>query len=194
VQLFQQPRRFGSLTASADRRVPNLGRLMTRNLALDILIAGNERWAQGTPFPSVVRASPQAPLAALLCCSELGPEPEEIFGRPPGSLFVYQGAGTLVSTSAGDAIAYAVQQLGVKLVITMAHNHCELVATHPPGVTGLDTKGPPGLSQAMWAATYAARRLAQREDLAPAITAGEVHVVPVVFDEDSARVSVVHTH
>lgn len=167
---------------------------MARNLALDILMAGNERWASGTPFISVVRASPQAPLAALLCCMELGPEPEEIFGRPPGSLFVYQGAGTLVSTSASDAIAYAVQQLGVELVIVMAHTACQLVATHPPGVADLHDHGAPELSRAIWAAAYAARRLSQSEDLVPSVASGEVNIVPVVFDEESARVRIVHPH
>jgi hypothetical protein len=78
--------------------------------------------------------------------------------------------------------------------MVMAHSDCRLVASHGPKLRSLDSRAPDGVCGAIWSATRAARQLSRRDDLAPAIDAGLVVIVPMVFDEESARVRIVAPH
>lgn len=101
---------------------------------MERLLEGNLRYAAGQP--SLANASPakrrdlvagQAPVAAVLCCSDSRVPPEIIFDCGLGELFVVRVAGNVVDPVVEDSLEYAVEHLKVPLVIVLGHNGCGAV-------------------------------------------------------------------
>ncbi|MEZ0278220.1 MAG: carbonic anhydrase [Methylibium sp.] len=102
--------------------------------ALDRLMEGNARYAANTPnerdFSAgrAARAEGQAPIAAIVSCSDSRVMPDLVFDQPPGSLFVVRLAGNVVDDDAYASVEYAVKFLGVPLILVLGHSNCGVVA------------------------------------------------------------------
>lgn len=147
------------------------------------LLAGNRRWARSTAALAPVPDPHEDPLAVLVCCAELGAQPERIFGLRPGVLLVLQGFAVCQGPSVTAGIAFAVEQHAVRLVMVMAHTGCRLVDPVGVGSTDRACHGRQAAS--------AVRRLWSSPELAPLLIEHDVGVVPLVFDRASALVRVV---
>ncbi|MFC0682308.1 carbonic anhydrase [Lysobacter korlensis] len=98
------------------------------------MVRGNERFVSGKPLhprQDVERraelASSQAPDAALFGCSDSRLAAEIIFDKGLGDLFVVRNAGQIVSASVVASLEYAVEVLGVPLIVVLAHDSCGAV-------------------------------------------------------------------
>jgi carbonic anhydrase len=78
--------------------------------------------------PSRSTAPPHAPTAAVLACSDARVPPSVVFDQPAGSLFVVRVAGNTATPAAVASLDYAVEQLGVELVLVLGHTNCGAVA------------------------------------------------------------------
>lgn len=102
--------------------------------ALQILIDGNKRYTetklshqnQSSERRTEV-AKGQHPIAAILSCSDSRVPPEIIFDQGLGDLFVIRSAGNLTDDIELGSIEYAVEHLGVQLIIVLGHERCGAV-------------------------------------------------------------------
>lgn len=69
----------------------------------------------------------QNPFAVVLTCSDSRVDPNIIFDQGIGDLFVVKNAGNLISDIDYGTIEYAVEHLGVKLIVIMGHTDCGAV-------------------------------------------------------------------
>ena len=136
--------------AGVDPHVGQSG--LTPDQALERLRQGNQAFASDHPLPVSLGgdrrhalAAGQAPFAVLVSCSDSRVPPEIVFGRGLGELFTIRIAGNTIDTTALGSIEYAVEHLGVPLVVVMGHERCGAVAaaadvvqrnTHFPGAVG----------------------------------------------------------
>ncbi|MEU8969211.1 carbonic anhydrase [Streptomyces monashensis] len=110
--------------------------------AFDHLLAGNLRFAAGTPRhphqDAAHRADPacaQRPFAVLLGCSDSRPAAEIIFDQGLGDLFVVRTAGHAAGPEVLGSIEYGVSVLDCPLVVVLGHDACGAVtATRAAGV------------------------------------------------------------
>ncbi|MEV0174193.1 carbonic anhydrase [Streptomyces sp. NPDC050803] len=103
--------------------------------AFDLLLAGNLRFAAGTPrHPNqdaarrADLASAQRPFAVLLGCSDSRLAAEIIFDQGLGDLFVVRTAGHAAGPEVLGSIEYGVSVLGCPLVVVLGHDACGAVA------------------------------------------------------------------
>ena len=108
---------------------------LTPDEALERLREGNQAFASDHPLPVSLDetrrhalAAGQAPFAILVSCSDSRVPPEMVFGRGLGELFTVRVAGNTVDTTALGSIEYAVEHLGVPLVVVMGHERCGAVS------------------------------------------------------------------
>lgn len=136
--------------AGADPHTGQSG--LTPDEALQRLREGNQAFASDHPLPVSLGgerrhalAAGQAPFAVLVSCSDSRVPPEIVFGRGLGELFTIRIAGNTIDTTALGSIEYAVEHLGVPLVVVMGHERCGAVSaaaevvqrnTHFPGAVG----------------------------------------------------------
>ncbi|WP_378148620.1 carbonic anhydrase [Cnuibacter sp. UC19_7] len=99
------------------------------------MMAGNERFVAGTPLhprQDVERRheleAVQQPMAALFGCSDSRLAAEIIFDLGLGDLFVVRNAGQVMAESIAGSLEYAVEVLGVKLIVVLGHDACGAVA------------------------------------------------------------------
>ncbi len=80
----------------------------------------------------------QSPLACILTCSDSRVSPEILFDLSLGDLFVCRVAGNVVSPEVAGSVEYAVEHLGVSLVVVMGHTSCGAVkaAVESPEIAG----------------------------------------------------------
>lgn len=157
----------------------------------------------------------QDPHSVIITCSDSRVVPEIIFDAPPGDLFVMRLAGNVVSPSVIASTEYAVQVLKVRLVMVMGHSGCgaidaavkeiekgvtptgalhQLVTELLPSVVRVRRNKPADLLQASVEenARYGVDRVASAmPTIAPLVTAGQVKVVPAVYDLRSGSVKIV---
>jgi carbonic anhydrase len=69
----------------------------------------------------------QIPFAVLVGCSDSRVAPELLFGTGLGELFIVRNAGNTIDTVALGSIEYAVQVLGVPLIMVLGHERCGAV-------------------------------------------------------------------
>ena len=108
---------------------------MTPDEALSLLKAGNAEFVADTPFHGPENsarrleiAKGQHPFAVLVGCSDSRVSPELLFGRGLGELFIVRVAGNSVGLVAQGSIEYAVEELGVPLILVLGHERCGAVA------------------------------------------------------------------
>ena len=104
--------------------------------ALASLKEGNERFVANPAacFEKLAErrreiALGQAPFAAIVACSNSRVPPELLFGRGLGELFVIRVAGNTVDTVGLGSIQFAVEHLGVPLLVVLGHRRCGAVQT-----------------------------------------------------------------
>lgn len=109
---------------------------MCPHIALEQLIEGNKRFAQGkSSHPnlgeelrnSLVKA--QKPFAAILSCSDSRVPIEIIFDVGLGDLFVVRTAGHVLSREVVGSLEYAVRSLDVKFIMILGHDNCGAIQT-----------------------------------------------------------------
>jgi carbonic anhydrase len=71
----------------------------------------------------------QKPYAVIVTCSDSRVIPESIFSAGIGELFVIRSAGFTIDKNSLGSIEYAVEHLGIKLIVVMGHTHCGAVGT-----------------------------------------------------------------
>ncbi len=106
------------------------------NEILARLAEGNRRFTEGEP--RVADSSPkvrsglaggQAPAVAVLACSDSRVGPELLFDQGLGELFVVRVAGNVLDYTVLGSLEYAVEHLGVALILVMGHSSCGAVTS-----------------------------------------------------------------
>jgi carbonic anhydrase len=104
---------------------------MTSTQALDQLRRGNDRFARNfalRPHGDELRRESllagQAPLAAVLGCSDSRVPPEIIFDCGLGDLFVVRTGAQVLDSAGLGSLCYAVEHLGVPLAVVLGHTDC----------------------------------------------------------------------
>ncbi len=107
---------------------------------LQELLEGNRRFAEGSlihPRQTVARrleiAQVQRPKAVVVTCSDARVVPLLIFDQGLGDLFVVRVAGNITVDVVHGSIEYAVEHLGVNLVIILGHSSCGAVTATVSG-------------------------------------------------------------
>jgi carbonic anhydrase len=102
--------------------------------ALQSLLEGNTRFVEGRrehPNQDADRRtelqSGQNPFAVVFGCSDSRVAAEIIFDRGLGDLFMVRTAGQVVDAAVLGSVEFAVDQLGVPLVLILGHDNCGAV-------------------------------------------------------------------
>jgi len=111
--------------------------------SLDILMEGNKRFADGHPTHpnqsaerrTEVAKNGQHPIAAILYCSDSREPVEQIFDQGIGDIFGIRLAGNIATEEALGSAEYAVDHLGVPLVMVLGHTKCGAVDATVKGGT-----------------------------------------------------------
>lgn len=107
---------------------------MNAEKALQELTEGNQRFTLNRTLSHnhLARmketADQQHPFAVILTCSDSRIVPEYIFDQGIGDLFVIRVGGNIVDDAVLGSIEYAVEHLGVRLVMVLGHTDCGAVA------------------------------------------------------------------
>jgi carbonic anhydrase len=149
-------------------------------------------------------AQSQHPFAIILGCADSRTSPEIIFDQNIGDIFVDRNAGNLVDDHTLGTIEYAVEHLGVRLIVVLGHERCgavqaavasdsapghiqSLVRDIQPAVQAV--KGKPG-DQVHLAVAENARLMA--EEIRAKGNFGDIakdlKIIPAVYDLDSGKV------
>ncbi len=80
----------------------------------------------------------QHPFAVIVSCSDSRFPPEIIFANREGDLFVVRTAGHVIGSDSAGSIEYAVEHLGVPLIVVMGHDSCGAVTA---AVNHADVRG-----------------------------------------------------
>ncbi|HEX4667528.1 MAG TPA: carbonic anhydrase [Chthoniobacterales bacterium] len=179
--------------------------------ALAKLKEGNGRFAKSqvsTSKPTAAKraetAQAQHPFAVILACADSRTSPEIVFDEGIGDLFVVRTAGNLVDDHALGSIEYAVEHLGVRLIVVLGHERCGAVTaalasdTAPGHVESLvrdiqpavkATKGKPGNPLDLTIAENARLMAAKiRSGASLGELAKQVRVISAVYDLDTGKV------
>jgi carbonic anhydrase len=78
----------------------------------------------------------QHPYAIVITCSDSRVIPESIFSAGIGELFVVRVAGNVIDDHQLGSIEYAVEHLGIELVVVLGHTGCGAVGASLKGETG----------------------------------------------------------
>lgn len=113
---------------------------ITGEQALLKLMEGNARFASGNsthPDQSIERRSEliagQHPFAVVVGCSDSRIPPEVVFDQGLGDIFVIRTAGQVMDNVTIASIEYAVEHLGVSLVVVLGHDSCGAVTAAVKG-------------------------------------------------------------
>ena len=184
---------------------------MNADESLAKLKEGNARFAGSKVSPVKPTAARRAetvqsqnPFAIILGCADSRTAPEIIFDQNIGDLFVIRNAGNLVDDHVLGSIEFAVECLGVRLVVVLGHERCgaitaavagdiapghvqAVVRDIQPAVQAV--KGKPG-DQVHLAAVENARLMAKeiRDKAVLGELGKDVRIVSAVYDLDSGKV------
>jgi len=102
--------------------------------ALAALLEGNRRFAEGAPLSHVLGEEErrsllagQDPVAVVLGCVDARVPPEVVLDQGVGDLFTVRTAGHSLAGVAVGSLEFGVRQLGVHLVVVLAHTGCGAV-------------------------------------------------------------------
>ena len=108
--------------------------------ALQRLIDGNRRYIKqksSHPNQAMERrreiVEGQNPFAVIIGCSDSRVPPEIIFDQGLGDLFVVRVAGNILDDVVLGSVEYAVEHLGVKLIVVLGHTKCGAVTAATKG-------------------------------------------------------------
>lgn len=107
---------------------------MPADKALALLREGNDRYIghhETHPDASLERRAEltkgQHPYAVILGCADSRVPPELVFDAGLGDLFVIREAGNVVDNVVLGSVEYAVEHLGVRLIMVLGHEKCGAV-------------------------------------------------------------------
>jgi len=92
------------------------------------LAAGGAAESLAEPTPLSDLAGGQAPFAAILGCADSRVAPEIVFDAQLGQLFTIRVAGHVAGPNEIGSLEYAVDHLGVELIVVLGHSSCGAVA------------------------------------------------------------------
>ena len=102
--------------------------------ALQTLIEGNRRFANGEPRPHIVSPQDreamlesQEPIATILGCVDSRVTPEIVTDQGLGDLLTVRSAGQALTGVALGSIEFGARALGLPLVVVMGHTGCGAV-------------------------------------------------------------------
>jgi carbonic anhydrase len=108
---------------------------MNGNEALERLLEGNRRYVNAqahhprqTAEHRVSLTKGQSPFAVVLGCADSRIPPEILFDQGLGDIFVIRVAGHVVDNSVLGSLEYAVEHLGVPLLLVLGHESCGAVS------------------------------------------------------------------
>lgn len=113
---------------------------ITPDSAIDILKAGNGRFAAGKPLPRKLKqkvtqtALGQYPFASVVACIDSRSGPELVFDQSIGDLFVARVAGNVVNEDILGSLEYAAKVAGSRLVVVLGHTNCGAIKGACDGV------------------------------------------------------------
>jgi carbonic anhydrase len=185
------------------------------------LLAGNARFAEGRarhPHEGLRRRAAltdhQSPAGIVLGCADSRVPPELVFDAGLGDLFVIRVAGNVVKEDEAGSIEYAVEHLGVPLVLVLGHERCgavtaalgamddeeapelsRLLASVRPALVGLDPALPhderihAGVEANVRHSVARLREIIEREKSHHALPPG-LRIVGGVYDLETGRVRI----
>jgi carbonic anhydrase len=150
--------------------------------AISKLKEGNDRYTSGNlqhPGQTTERrtelAKGQHPFAIIVSCSDSRVPPEIVFDQGLGDLFICRVAGNVINDESIGSIEYAVDHLGVRLILVLGHQSCGAVQAAKETIA---TKGKaPGHIESLVTAIKPAVEATAKEDLDATIKANVKHVV-----------------
>jgi carbonic anhydrase len=187
--------------------------------ALAELLAGNERFAAGRPHyghhvsAAAAASGDQRPYAVVLGCIDSRVPLEAVFDQNFGAICVVRSGGQVLDRAVLGSIEFAVNELGVPLVVVLGHERCGAIASTiaalragaravgntaylvqqiAPAVAEAGLDRPDAQPRALRAhLRRTVRRLEGVELLAEATRAGRVGLVGAIYDLDTGRVALV---
>lgn len=188
---------------------------MSPQAALEDLKAGNQRFANDelreaklSSKRRIQLSESQHPMSVVLTCSDSRAAPEIIFDQGLGEIFVVRVAGNVGGPEVYASIEYAVAELKAPLVVVLGHSHCGAVATALKakelpsynlklliGLVNVGENLPTNPEMALAAAIRNNVReqtmflTQQSEIIRRAAKAGEIMIVPAVYDLESGHVA-----
>lgn len=106
---------------------------ITPDAAVNILKAGNRRFADGTPLSrdallaAKETAAGQFPFASILSCIDSRVPVELIFDQNVGDVFVARVAGNVVDSDVLGSLEYASKAAGARVIVVLGHLDCGAV-------------------------------------------------------------------
>lgn len=104
---------------------------VTPDEALARLLEGNKRFVANKMFhpnegmeQRAKLATGQWPFAAVLGCADSRVPPELVFDHGLGDIFTVRVAGNIVEDAGSGSMEYAVEHLGVPLIVVLGHERC----------------------------------------------------------------------
>ena len=184
--------------------------------ALAALVSGNRRFVNGRPehghevAAAAAASGGQQPHAVVLGCIDSRVPLEAIFDQTFGSICVVRSGGHAVDRAVLGSVGFAVEALGVPLVMVLGHVRCGaviatvealragetpqgdvgyLVGEIAPAVHAVGLDDPDVADKAMRAhVRRTVRRMREVTGVPEAIAAGRVDVVGAVYDLDTGWV------
>jgi carbonic anhydrase len=124
-------------------KLSNSSRPQTPTEAWQAMLAGNHRFVSDSPLHlrqdfglRKELAKEQKPFAALFGCSDSRLSAEIIFDVSLGDLFVVRNAGQVIAETILGSLEYAVEVLGVPLILVLGHDECGAIRTTMDSVEG----------------------------------------------------------
>ncbi len=189
--------------------------------ALDLLKAGNLRFAEGRPEHRnaghdrvEMTAEAQHPFATVLACADSRVPVERLFDRGVGDLFTVRVAGNVTGADVVGSIEYGVQHLGTPVLVVLGHTSCGAViaasrrATDTPSINQLLQQITPAVEQAQRnnpgdlveaAVQYnvfnqIGRLMRTSPEIASAVEDGRLIVTGAVYDLNTGSILWLGTH
>ncbi len=112
--------------------------------SLEKLLDGNRRFLLGQRYHQNMdeelrkrTLNAQAPIAAILGCSDSRVAPEIVFDQGIGDIFVVRTAGNVLVIVGIGSMEYAVEHLHVPLIVVLGHQRCGAVSAALQGIESL---------------------------------------------------------
>ena len=124
----------GRAFAEETKRPPKPENVISPDVALERLMAGNKRYVEGVARRHDFKAEREAlsmgqnPFAGILSCADSRVAPEYAFDTSRGDLFVVRVAGNFATDDGIASFEYAVQVLGAPLLMVLGHEACGAVS------------------------------------------------------------------
>lgn len=124
----------GRAFADEAKRPPKPENVVSPDMALERLMAGNKRYVEGVARRHDFKAEREAlstgqnPFACILSCADSRVAPEYAFDTGRGDLFVVRVAGNFASDDGIASFEYAVHALSTPLIMVLGHEACGAVS------------------------------------------------------------------